>query len=232
MAKGFVYILTNPTMPGLVKIGRATNLENRLQDLNRKVGKPYKVFSHLEVEDMETVEKLLHDAFDDYRINPRREFFEVEAARVASALELVNCTPVNAPTQQQTEPQPAQRQATQAQRQPNEQQPDPRIFPFAEFGIESGTELTFARLDENSKEIKAVLQEDGRILFKKPVSCDGKIIISKGEVMSLSKAALKIINAEKRKKGLPLRQSAQGTVNWKYEDETLRQRQDRIERGG
>ncbi|MDB2668780.1 GIY-YIG nuclease family protein [Alphaproteobacteria bacterium] len=36
----FVYILTNPTIPDLVKIGRTTNLEERLRSLSSHTGVP------------------------------------------------------------------------------------------------------------------------------------------------------------------------------------------------
>ena len=39
--KGCIYILTNPSFPEYVKIGYATNLENRLKQLNRSETIPY-----------------------------------------------------------------------------------------------------------------------------------------------------------------------------------------------
>ena len=39
--KGYIYILTNPSFPDYVKIGFATNIENRLRQLNRSETIPY-----------------------------------------------------------------------------------------------------------------------------------------------------------------------------------------------
>lgn len=36
---GVIYILTNPSFPDYVKIGYATNIENRLKQLNRSVSR-------------------------------------------------------------------------------------------------------------------------------------------------------------------------------------------------
>src|SRR2546430_1343803 len=94
-----IYILTNEAMPGYVKIGRtSTSLEQRVRDLNSStaVPLPFTVFYACTVEDSRFVEHQLHDAFDDIRINPRREFFHIAPERVVSALklaELANITP-------------------------------------------------------------------------------------------------------------------------------------------
>jgi hypothetical protein len=62
-----VYLLTNPTMPDLVKIGRTTDLESRLRQLSTHSGVPvpFECFYACEVADSVKVEKALHDAFGD-----------------------------------------------------------------------------------------------------------------------------------------------------------------------
>ena len=94
-----IYILTNEAMPGYVKIGKTNNnLEQRVRELSAStsVPLPFTVFYACTVKNAQFVEHQLHDAFDDSRINPKREFFRVAPERVVAALklaELKNITP-------------------------------------------------------------------------------------------------------------------------------------------
>ena len=94
-----IYILTNESMLGYVKIGKTTNnLEQRVRDLSAStsVPLPFTVFYACKVKDANFVEHQLHDAFDNNRVNPRREFFQIAPERVVAALKLAeieNITP-------------------------------------------------------------------------------------------------------------------------------------------
>src|SRR3990170_6921695 len=94
-----IYILTNEAMPGYVKIGRTSaNLEQRIRELSAStsIPIPFTCFYACTVKDAQFVEHQLHDAFDNNRINPRREFFQVAPERVVAALKLAeieNITP-------------------------------------------------------------------------------------------------------------------------------------------
>src|SRR3990167_6835188 len=94
-----IYILTNEAMPGYVKIGKtSTNLEQRIRELSTStsVPLPFTCFYACTVADAQFVEHQLHDAFDNNRINPRREFFQIAPERIVSALKLAeiqNITP-------------------------------------------------------------------------------------------------------------------------------------------
>jgi len=94
-----IYLLTNEAMPGYVKIGKTNNnLEQRVRDLNTPTGipLPFTVFYACTVKNAQFVEHQLHDAFDDNRVNPRREFFRVAPERIVAALKLAeieNITP-------------------------------------------------------------------------------------------------------------------------------------------
>ena len=96
-----IYILTNEAMPGYVKIGKTNNdLEQRVRELSAStsVPLPFTVFYACTVKNAQFVEHQLHDAFDDNRVNPKREFFRVAPERVVAALKLAeieNITPKN-----------------------------------------------------------------------------------------------------------------------------------------
>lgn len=86
-----IYILTNEAMPGYVKIGKTNNdLEQRVRDLSAStsVPLPFTVFYACTVRNAQFVEHQLHDAFDNNRANPRREFFQIAPERVVAALKL------------------------------------------------------------------------------------------------------------------------------------------------
>ncbi len=93
-----IYILINEAMSGYVKVGKTTNLEQRVRDLSRASGVPlpFEVFYAAKVLDMHKAEKLLHDAFGDNRVALNREFFKIAPERIVAALklaELENVTP-------------------------------------------------------------------------------------------------------------------------------------------
>ena len=82
-----VYILTNESMPDIIKIGITDNLSRRLRDLdNTSTPLPFECFYALEVEDAQSIEKLLHEAFDDKRVRQNREFFNSTPEQAKSAL--------------------------------------------------------------------------------------------------------------------------------------------------
>ena len=87
-----VYVLTNPAMPGLVKIGKTTQREvgSRMRQLyTTGVPVPFDCPFACQVEDASEVEKALHLAFGNARINPNREFFRIEAERIIAVLKLL-----------------------------------------------------------------------------------------------------------------------------------------------
>lgn len=89
---GIVYVLTNPAMQGLVKIGKTTRstLENRMGELySTGVPVPFNCEIAVEVDDETSVESVLHKAFAKFRVNPRREFFEVDPEHIKPLIALL-----------------------------------------------------------------------------------------------------------------------------------------------
>ena len=86
---GIVYVLTNAAFDGYVKIGKTRNLKQRLRSLdNTSVPLPFRCVYAVEVYNDADVERLLHQTFADNRTRTTREFFEVDAQRVISAMKL------------------------------------------------------------------------------------------------------------------------------------------------
>lgn len=94
-----VYVLTNPAMPGLVKIGKTTQseVEERMKQLySTGVPIPFDCAFACRVKDASEVEKALHVAFGMTRLNPNREFFKIESERVIAVLKLLKVDDITA----------------------------------------------------------------------------------------------------------------------------------------
>lgn len=80
--RGYVYVLTNEAMPGLVKIGRSKHAAGarakQIYKGDTGVPLPFDVFFECMFSDCIEGEALVHEAFDAQRVNPDREFFRVE----------------------------------------------------------------------------------------------------------------------------------------------------------
>jgi hypothetical protein len=77
---GFVYVLGNPSMPDIVKIGRTDRSPHqRAVELSAVTGvpKPFSVELYVEVENPMEVERLTHEHFALFRVSDKREFFFV-----------------------------------------------------------------------------------------------------------------------------------------------------------
>ncbi len=89
-----VYVLTNPAMPGIVKIGMTDrpDVQHRMGDLyTTGVPLPFDCAIAREIEGREAadIERALHIAFGPYRVNQSREFFQVEPEQVEVLLRVM-----------------------------------------------------------------------------------------------------------------------------------------------
>lgn len=164
-----IYVLINEAMPGYVKIGLTTDLEQRIRSLDTTgVPLPFECFYACTVKNSGFVEKQLHDAFLDHRVRSSREFFEISPERIVSALKLAEIENVT-PKKDFVESQEDQKALNQART-------NRAIFNFKMVDISVGAELIFSR-DENIK---------ARVV-------DNRSIEYNGEITSLSKSAQKIL---------------------------------------
>jgi hypothetical protein len=195
-----VYVLINEAMPGYAKIGRTTNLEQRIRGLDTtSVPLPFECVYAAKVADASFVERKLHDAFGDNRVRSNREFFEISPERIIAALQIGVIEEVT-PSQDYVE--------TVEDKKALDKARDRRsAFNFAMVNIPMGSTLTFSR-DEN-------------------VTCivlDNKNVEFEGEKTSLSSAALTVLH---RLGGTT--PTAQGPLYWEYEGEILSERRKRME---
>ncbi len=169
-----IYILTNEAMSGYVKIGKtANNLEQRVRELSAStsVPLPFTVFYACSVRDANFVEHQLHDAFDNNRVNPKREFFQIAPERVVAALKLAeieNITPQNDLIETK-EDKEAHKEAVERRGR----------FNFELANIPLGAEIYFSR--DETKKAKVIDLHSA------------KSIELNGEVTSLSQSAQKIL---------------------------------------
>ena len=201
MADGIVYILTNEAMPGYTKVGKTmTSVEERMRNLDDTgVPLPFECFYAARVKDVDFVEKCLHDAFGDFRVRKRREFFRVAPERVRSALELAKIEEVMLKVSGivDNDDQVALDQARKRR----------DVFNFRMVDIPLNETLTLTR-DES---ITCTVIGSKKVNFE-------------NEEMSLSAAALKAMTSL----GYDW-PGVSGPIYWQYEGETLDQRRRRME---
>jgi hypothetical protein len=201
MSEGIIYILINDAMPGYVKVGKTgASVEDRMKSLDTTgVPIPFECFYAARVADMDFAEKQLHDAFGDQRIRAKREFFEIDPARVAAALRLAELEDVT-PRDDVIET-PDDKRALDIARGKRSS------FNMEMIGVSAGATLVFSKGDGITS----------KVLDKHEVEFEG-------ERMSLTKSALIVI----KRLGYTWDKIA-GPQYWMYEDETLYRRMKRLE---
>lgn len=93
MNEGIVYVLKNPAFPNLVKIGITTRdeVQLRMSELyTTGVPLPFECVYAGKVENPKKVEGALHHAFSNSRINPSREFFDIDESQAIAVLKLIS----------------------------------------------------------------------------------------------------------------------------------------------
>ena len=89
---GYLYIFTNEWMPKLVKIGITENLENRLKESAGSGGPgtfipcAFSCYYAVKSDQNDKLEKFIHQVYDKFRINDKREFFELSPVEAKDTL--------------------------------------------------------------------------------------------------------------------------------------------------
>ena len=87
----FIYCLSNPAMPELLKIGAVHMNDKTVKDradelFTTGVPAEFRVELFTEIEDSRGVERKIHAILDSYRVNSSREFFRISPENVQKIL--------------------------------------------------------------------------------------------------------------------------------------------------
>ena len=188
-----VYVLSNPAMPGLVKIGRTDNTDANIriaQLYTTGVPVPFTLEYACKVSNPDEVERALHIAFGPQRTNPKREFFNIEPEQAIAILRLLNTEDATQEVLEQKsdiDPESAQAAVALKAKRPN--------MNFAEMGIPEGSVLHSVEDDST-----AIVVSPKKVLFQ-------------DEEMSLT-AATRIV--------LGIEHSVQPSPYWTFNGRSLR----------
>lgn len=194
-------------MPGLVKIGCTDRtIEERMRELSAASGVPvpFECFLAIEVPNPMQVERALHYAFGDKRVNAKREFFELSADRPAAILEIFR---QQNPSARDVTPStdivddPAEQTALDRERVRRSN------FRFSQVGIIPGTTL----ISSFNPQVTCEVIDDRRILFRNVIT-------------SLSEAALSIARETGRNW-----KAVQGPQFWTYDGKSLAEMREEAE---
>lgn len=157
--EGIIYILSNPAMPGIIKIGKTTkeDVKLRMKELySSGVPLPFECVYAAKVRSIDEVEKALHTAFSPDRLNPKREFFEIESSQaiaIIKLLELQNVSPLVEQEANVIDSLELEAGKAYAKKRPR--------LNFEEMGIPVGSELIF----NNNAEV-AIVVSDRMVNFR------------------------------------------------------------------
>ena len=215
MAKGgVIYILTNPSFPEYVKIGFATNIEERLKQLNRSEAIPYafRVYAVYEVGSRLT-DKELHRLID--QLNPdlrtietfdgkkrEKEFYAMspeEAYQLLESIAKISGTRDRLKRMKPEGHEVLDEEVAESFKRDSRRPP----FNFIDYGIQPGEHIVFI--------------EDDSV---RPTVVDGRHIEYEGQVTSVSRLAQDL-------KGFD--HPVQGTLWFTYKGKTLADIRDELE---
>lgn len=151
--EGIIYILSNPAMPGIIKIGKTTkeDVKIRMKELySSGVPLPFECVYAAKVRNIDEVERALHNAFSPDRLNPKREFFEIEpsqAIAIIKLLELQNVSPLVEQEENVIDNLELEAGKAYAQKRPR--------MNFEEMGIPVGSQLVF----NNNAEVATIVSD-------------------------------------------------------------------------
>ncbi len=215
--KKIIYILTNPKMPGLVKIGHTINLKQRVRTLSSYTSVPVAFEVKLagtiqegKFNENKSGENFLHIAFQDKRVSQNREFFEMSYEQACELLETCIDERVYLDEKEivhDAEDKQALDRAITKERKQIEN------FNFDIVKIREGTVLQFHEKDKNGEDIICTVVGRKKVKYK-------------GKEQTLTSAARKVLTMIGKPNTNP-----RGPYYWHHNGESLVDIRERIESG-
>ena len=154
MSSGYIYIMTNPALNDMVKIGYAADVEQRRKQLSTTaLPYDYEVYATYETDgklEDKKLHKLIDNLNEDLRVTKNREFFVMSPER---AYELLESIAIISGTQGKLK--------RLKGKQKNEQKSKKPAINFTKCGIPLGSELEY--VDDPS--IKVIVKTDRKVLY-------------------------------------------------------------------
>ncbi len=169
MSKGYIYIMTNPCLKDMVKIGYATDVEERRKGLST-TALPYEYEIYATYETSGNIEdKKLHSLIDnlnpDLRVSKNREFFVMAAEDAYSLLQAIAMI---SGTQSKLK-----REKTDASTSNDKKTKNPPVN-FAKCNIPIGAELIFIE----DPTIKVTVASERKVLYHDEITSLSAIVQS------------------------------------------------------
>ena len=186
MAEGYIYIMTNPCLHDMVKIGYASDVEARRKQLSTTaLPFEYEIYATYETSG-QLEDKKLHELIDTLnpklRLAKNREFFAMSAEKAYRLLEAIAIISGSADKLKRVAPMQDEYVVISTRKQTNCQGSSGRKRPainFKKCGIPVGAELVF--IDDDSVRVTVVDAEKNKVEYN-------------GETTSLSPLAEKLRN--------------------------------------
>ena len=202
-----VYILSNPRMPGLVKIGRTTaeNLKQRIRTLSSSpsIPMPFVLEFAGTIKHGIPAERILHKALKEKRINKKREFFETSPEEAYELLEMLVDKRIFINEKDLVEDKEDKINLIQAIKKEKKQIEN---FNFDMVNIEDEEILYFSK----DKNITCIVKGGNKVFFQ-------------GNQETLTSAARKVL----KQLGTPL-DNPRGPYYWHYKNENLVKMRERV----
>ena len=196
LSNEIVYVLTNPAMPGLVKIGKTSqkDIADRMRQLyTTGVPLPFECEYACRVDDCKKVESAFHLAFGNSRINTNREFFQIEPERVIAVLKLVAVGDVTPQVEGYLSENVSLEEKASATKMKSSRRPP---MNFVEMGIPIGSILSY-----REGNIEVTVAEEKKVNYN-------------GSICSLTAATREILGLD---------YSVQPAPYWNYEGRSLKE---------